>query len=235
MKKYLYIFDMGGVVSEHCFVWKQICASMQLPPPETTCSRGSFQKLENATMRGDITSMEMLELLAKREGRPVPAENYWKTFFEPIIQPETAALIRDLRAAGNRVICGTNTIDVHYQSHIDHGDYKLFDAVYASHLMGQVKPDITFWHYIRDAENALPAGDRLSGDSSRSIGSDRSLGSNRPADGWNFSDMFFFDDMEKNVAAAASLGIHAHHFTSARLARDFIQEVTGFPLPEARS
>lgn len=215
---HLYIFDMGGVVSEHCFVWKQICDAMQLPPPETTDSRGDFLRLEAATMRGDITSMEMLHLLAARTGRPVPQENYWRTFFEPVLQPGTVQLIRDLQAAGNRVVCGTNTIDVHYQSHIDHGDYSIFDAVYASHLMGQVKPDITFWHYIRNAENAAtdPACVRV-----------------RPAGGWAFSDMLFFDDMQKNVDAAASLGIHAHQFTTAEKARAFVESVTGCALPAA--
>ncbi len=205
---------MGGVVSEHCFVWKQICASMNLPAPDAPDARGDFQKLENAIMRGEITSEEMLHLLARRTGQPEPPENYWKTFFAPKLHEPTVRLIRDLKAAGARVVCGSNTIDAHYDYHLEYGQYDCFDAVYASHLIGQVKPDSMFWQYILDAENALAENSRC--------GTASECGAKRTAGSWTFSDMVFFDDMQKNVEAASSLGIHAHLFTTAEDARAFI-------------
>lgn len=196
---------MGGVVSEHCFVVRHILEAMHLGEYETEWPR--YRRLEQATLRGDITSMEMLQLTACRAGVPVPAENYWATFFKPELNAGTVQLISDLRALGNRVVCGTNTIDAHYDYHVAHNQYQCFDAVYASHLMGQAKPDITFWHAIKAAENKFCQ--------------------------YDFSDMFFFDDLPENVEAAASLGLHAHVFTTAEDARAFIESVTGEVIPHA--
>lgn len=195
-KQYLFIFDMGGVVSEHCYVWNQICHAMGFADDGDVCQ--SFRRLEQAVLRGDITSMEMLALVARRTHVPPPQENYWASFFQPVLNSNTVALINELRTAGNRVVCGSNTIDAHFAYHAAHEQYACFDAVYASHLIGQAKPDITFWHYIKQAEQH-----------------------------YAFADMLFFDDMAENVAAAASLGIHAHQFTTADDARRYIESVVG--------
>lgn len=195
-KRFLYIFDMGGVVSEHCYVWNHICSAMGLS--EYASPAQDFSRLEHALLRGDITSMEMLELVARRAQLPQPQENYWASFFKPTLNEATVSLIKELRAAGNRVVCGSNTIDAHYDFHIAHNQYDCFDAVYASHLIGQAKPDITFWHYIKQAEKC-----------------------------YDFTDMFFFDDMAVNVEAAASLGIHAQQFTTAASARSYIEHICG--------
>lgn len=196
MKSYLFIFDMGGVVTRGFLVWEGICRAMGVADAKE--AEKKHGGLIDAACRGDISSMESLELLARREGCAAPKENYWLTFFKPTLIEETVALVHDLQAKGQRVVCGTNTLDVHYQYHMEHKEYAAFDAVYASHLMRQIKPDITFWHYIRDAEKS-----------------------------WDFEDIFFFDDNEQNVAAAQSLGIHAHLFTGAEDARAFIERLTG--------
>ena len=196
MKRFLFIFDMGGVVSEHCYVWKHICDAMGLVDADRAYQ--SFKRLEYATLRGDISSMEMLELVARRAQLPLPQENYWASFFHPTLNGGTVSLIGDLKAAGARVVCGSNTIDAHYAYHVAHDQYRCFDTVYASHIIGQAKPDITFWHYIKKAEKR-----------------------------YDFADIFFFDDMQPNVDAAASLGIHAHLFTTADDARRYIESVTG--------
>ena len=194
MKDKLFIFDMGGVVTSGFWVWENICRAMGIP--NAAQAEKAHGGLINAACRGDISSMESLVLLARREHVAEPKENYWLSFFAPTVHTDTVALVQDLRAQGARIVCGTNTIDVHYQYHTEHGEYVCFDKVYASHLMRQSKPDITFWHYIRDAEIK-----------------------------YDFSDMFFFDDMAENVAAAKSLGIHAHVYTTAEDARAYIQRV----------
>ena len=196
MKTYLFIFDMGGVVTHSFLVWDKICAAMGIQNAAQTDKR-HWGLIESA-MRGNISSLESLQLLARREGVADPKENYWLSFFNPTVDADTVALVRDLRARGERVVCGTNTIEVHYQYQLDNGEYACFDKVYASQLMRQIKPDITFWHYIKAAEKS-----------------------------YEFDDMFFFDDMPENVAAAASLGIHAHVYTSAEDARAYIESVIG--------
>ena len=74
------------------------------------------------------------------------------------------------------------------------GDYAFFDQTYASQLMGAKKPDPLFWKLILDAEKC------------------------------ESSDVFFTDDLEANVQAAAALGIHAFQFTSAKDLRRAIKE-----------
>jgi putative hydrolase of the HAD superfamily len=150
--------------------------------------------------------MEFLLLLSRREHIPEPAENYWKTFFTPVLDSQTVQIIHKLKEAGYRCVCGTNTIDVHYEYHLTHGQYDCFDAVYASHLMGQIKPDITFWYAILGEENRLYRENKSK---------------------LKFGDMLFFDDNRDNVAAAASLGIQSYLFTTAGKAAAEISSATG--------
>lgn len=196
MKNTLFIFDMGGVMTRSFWVWENICRAMGISDADSAAKKHGG--LIDAACRGDISSAESLALLARRENLAAPKENYWLSFFKPEVNEDTVRLVEELRAAGNRVVCGTNVIDVHYDYHITHGQYDCFDKVYASHLMRQIKPDITFWHYIKVAEKF-----------------------------YDFKDIFFFDDMPENVAAAQSLGIHAHVYTSAEDARAYIQSSTG--------
>ncbi len=186
---------MGGVVVMSCWLWPQIAKAMGIAHAEERAE--AFRPLVQATMRGDISSMECLNLIAEREKLTRPTDNYWSSFFQPELHQPTVQLIHALKHHNQRVVCGTNTMDVHYQYHIDHDEYRFFDTVYASHIMQQIKPDITFWHYIKNQEQQ-----------------------------YDFSDMFFFDDMQVNVDAAASLGIHAHVFTSAQDTADYINSLT---------
>jgi putative hydrolase of the HAD superfamily len=93
-------------------------------------------------------------------------------------------LIIELKAAGHRVVCGTNTFKKHYRHHLERGDYKVFDAVYASHIIGIAKPSVAFFQHILQQE------------------------------GWRARDAFFIDDNADNVAAAAGMGIRAFHYES---------------------
>lgn len=192
----LFIFDMGGVVVRNCDAWEAVITALGIPYPAEDATR--LRALIAAAGRGNITSAEALELMTKRAGLPPPAENPWETAFHPRVDEKTVSLITQLKAHRQRVVCGTNTIDVHYDYHVRHGEYAAFDAVYASHLIGQIKPDKTFWYCIRDAEKD-----------------------------YAFSDMFFFDDLQENVCAAAALGIHAHVFTTAEDAAAYITAATG--------
>ena len=120
--------------------------------------------------------------------------DYFHLFFHHVLNEETKKIILGLRKKSFRVVCGTNTIESHYLNHMARGDYAFFDQTYASQLMGAKKPDPLFWKLILDAEKCEP------------------------------SDAFFTDDLEANVQAAASLGIHAFQFTSAKDLRRAIKE-----------
>lgn len=200
MKKYLFIFDMGNVVVDSCSIFKDIINALGFKNI-TEEQKDDMRNIFEATTRGNITSMEMLRIVAERNGLPEPTENYSRKFFKPRMIPETVELISKIKKAGFRVVCGTNTIDVHYAYHMEHKEYDIFDKVYASQIMRQMKPDVTFWMAIKNAEKD-----------------------------YDYNEMFFFDDMEENVKAAASLGINAHLFTDADDAAEYIRKVAGIEL-----
>ncbi len=89
----------------------------------------------------------------------------------------------------SRVVAGTNTMSSHYEIHRKLGDYAVFHRVYASHLMGCAKPDPAFYRHITGEESRAP------------------------------DETVFIDDIEENVAAARSLGIHSILFTGPETLR----------------
>lgn len=176
----LFIFDMGGVMAESCPILPRTAAALGIGAEDL---RALVDADFDAITEGRFGSEEFWRRFTARTGVPVP-ENYWATFFAPRADPLMDALARKLRERG-RVVCGTNTIDVHYEYHLAHGQYECFDAVYASHLMGLSKPRPEFWLAILEAEARGP---------------ERAL---------------FVDDLPENVEAARKLGIDARLFVGA--------------------
>ena len=53
--------------------------------------------------------------------------------------------IEELKKKGYRVVCATNTEKAHYDYHLASGQYEIFDTVYASLHLKEVKPDAAFF------------------------------------------------------------------------------------------
>ena len=100
----------------------------------------------------------------------------FRLYFHPELNQKTVELIKALRK-NHRVVCGTNTIQSHWENHLERGDYSYFDQTYASNKIGFAKPDVKFFQTILEAEDAKAA------------------------------ESFFVDDKEENCRAAASVGI----------------------------
>ncbi len=188
----LYIFDMGGVLARSFDVIPEAARLMGLPEAE---ARRLIATDMDALMAGEMAADEYWSRFAAASGVRA-AEDYWSTLFEPSADPAVERLIRGLRA-GDRVVCGTNTIACHYDYLAARGMYDCFDAVYASHLMGLCKPDPSFWLEILRAEGKEP------------------------------SDAFFVDDMDENVAVARSLGVRSHLFRDASGLASALEEELG--------
>ena len=213
----LVIFDMGGVVVQNAATAGAIAAHLGIS--EEAFFRGANGGHEAAAVavaaaavaeptspynvgvlrdiqRGTIDSGSFWRDWTARTGIPVSGDP-WYDFFNPVVDPQTLAVITGLKARGKRVVCGTNTLLAHYRKHKERGDYAAFAAVYASHELGVIKPEAAFWRYILEREHAQP------------------------------SETLFIDDLEENIRAAAALGLHVHHFTSAaRLAAELGIPVT---------
>ena len=178
----LIIFDMGNVVSRSVDVLPPLSEKVGISEERLrhTC-RDDFFGLTT----GSITTDRFWELFSEHLGVDVP-ENYLATLFTPELDQDVAHLVEELRKIGHRVVCGTNTIDSHYRIHQQRGDYRVFDTVYASHLMGCAKPDAPFFDHILEAER----------------------------EEWHQKDrVLFVDDLAENVEGALSAGLNAHLFT----------------------
>ncbi len=195
---YLFVFDIGGVVLKSADIFPQICERLNISR-ETLNQQGS---LIEAMERGLISSEEFWMIYCERVQCTTVSQNYWKTLFTPEVREDTARLISRVKKAGFRVVAGTNTIDVHYQAHIEHGDYEPFDAVYASNLIHCVKPRPSFFYHILENDSGAESFDK----------------------------MIFIDDSPENVAAAERLGIHGILFTDAESVQKEIERIIGTDL-----
>lgn len=147
----------------------------------------NFRKL----LDGKIDSNEFWVRFSLRYAKKIKEELFSK-FFNPGTIQETKAIIKQLKS-DSRVVCGTNTIDSHYYYFLNHGDYDIFDEVYASNLMGISKPDPDFYRYILKKEGIKP------------------------------ENTIFVDDTEENINSAQRIGINSILFTDSESLRQQIK------------
>ena len=184
----LFIFDMGGVVT-NTFKMDSIYQKLNISKNDFSeiCKKNNndiWHKLETGIISVNQFWNEYNSRIQSIE-KAKPAEtDLFRLFFHPSKNLQTIELIKSLKK-NNRVVCGTNTIQSHWENHMERGDYAFFNQTYASNKIGCAKPDPHFFELILEAEET------------------------------EAQNAFFIDDKEENVAAAASLGIHAELFSTA--------------------
>ena len=189
----LFIFDMGGVVT-NTFSINSLYNKLNITSEDffKLCAQGS-DDIWQLYQTGKIDALNFWDSFNQKiaeskdnKYRNVPkVENdLFHLYFHPSKNLKTVELIQKLKKK-HRVVCGTNTIQSHWENHMERGDYLFFNQTYASNKIGCAKPDPHFFELILEAENTSP------------------------------SEAFFTDDKKENVDAAASLGIHAELFTTA--------------------
>ena len=184
----LFIFDMGGVVT-NTFKMDSIYQKLNISKNDffEICKKNNndiWHKLETGIISVNQFWNEYNSRIQSIE-KAKPAEtDLFRLFFHPSKNLQTIELIKSLKK-NNRVVCGTNTIQSHWENHMERGDYAFFNQTYASNKIGCAKPDSHFFELILEAEET------------------------------EAQNAFFTDDKEENVAAAASLGIHAELFSTA--------------------
>ena len=184
----LFIFDMGGVVT-NTFKMDSIYQKLNISKNDFSeiCKKNNndiWHKLETGIISVNQFWNEYNSRIQSIE-KAKPAEtDLFRLFFHPSKNLQTIELIKSLKK-NNRVVCGTNTIQSHWENHMERGDYAFFNQTYASNKIGCAKPDPHFFELILEAEET------------------------------EAQNVFFTDDKEENVAAAASLGIHAELFSTA--------------------
>ncbi|OQB97088.1 MAG: Alpha-D-glucose-1-phosphate phosphatase YihX [Spirochaetes bacterium ADurb.Bin110] len=176
----LYIFDEGGVLIRNHMIMGDVADALGLDM--ATFLEFIAQDIKPLS-RGSIDSAEFWRRFSDRTGIK-PSENYLKTLFRPLPDEDTFSLVDELSKKA-RVVCGTNTIDSHHEINLKLGLYSPFHAVYASHIIGHIKPEPEFWQHILEEE------------------------------GVSAQRTFFTDDSEDNIQAASSLGIQAVRYIDA--------------------
>lgn len=184
----LFIFDMGGVVT-NTFKMDSIYNKLKVTKTDfmDICKSDNndiWHKLETGIISASDFWNEYNKRVQSIPNALTAQTDLFRLFFHPTENLTTIELIKNLKSK-HRVVCGTNTIQSHWENHMERGDYSYFHQTYASNKIGCAKPDPHFFELILEAEETK-AGDA-----------------------------FFTDDKAENVAAAASLGIHAELFTSA--------------------
>ena len=176
----LYIFDEGGVLIRNHMIMGDVATALGL---DISTFLEFIAPDIKSLSRGSIDSAEFWRRFSDRTGIR-PSENYLKTLFRPLPDEATFSLVNELSKKA-RVVCGTNTIDSHHEINLQLGLYSPFQAVYASHIIGHIKPELDFWQHIL-AEEGVSA-----------------------------QRTFFTDDSEDNIKAASSLGIQAVRYIDA--------------------
>ena len=189
----LFIFDMGGVVT-NTFSMNSLYEKLNITSEDffKLCAQDS-NDIWQLYQTGRIDAInfwknfnEKIALSKDEKYRKVPVveTDLFRLYFHPSKNPGTISLIQNLKKK-HRVVCGTNTIQSHWENHMERGDYAFFNQTYASNKINCAKPDPHFFELILEAENQKA------------------------------SETFFTDDKKENVEAASSLGIHAELFTNA--------------------
>ncbi len=176
----LYIFDMGGVVTGNTNVIPSVAEYLEITEEKFFQLAGEdWKKL----LIGKVDSKQFWMRISQKIHREIK-EDLFEKFFHPKRNSEVIQIIRDLKKK-YRVVCGTNTFQIHYQYHVKKGDYHFFEMVYASHLLGIAKPDLRFYQHILDKEKMTE------------------------------EKTIFIDDTKENVIAAKRIGIQSIRFVDS--------------------
>ena len=181
---------MGGVVNICTNVVPSIAEHLKITEDDFFQLAGmDWTKL----LCGKINSRQFWKGIARKIHKEIEGDFFHK-YFHPSRNHKVIHLIQDLRK-NNRVVCGTNTFQIHYRVHFKKGDYRFFDEVYASHLIGMAKPDPLFYQYILDKEKSTK------------------------------EKAVFIDDTWKNIVAARKMGIRSIHFVDANLLKEELEKI----------
>ncbi len=169
----LVLFDLGGVVVKDINMLGKIARTYGLDREQFFTD---YRHYEFPLMEGSISEERYWRRASEHFGIEVEGNPFFDAF-TPTINDEMVTLITRLRQRGVRVVCASNTIDSHWNILRDMGVLDLFDATYASHILGAAKPKRRFHHLILASEGA---------DMHRS---------------------YFIDDSEVNVASSRRMGL----------------------------
>ncbi len=177
-------FDMGGVMVRDFDIFPVIARQYHIEGK----NKDLLSRMLWEMCRGYWSEDDFCSLFERQSGLAIapPSGSLMLRGFQPRLDEPTASLVLRLKREGYRVVCATNTIKAHYEWHTSHGQYAMFDKVYASHLMHEIKPEKGFFRAIVRGEGVKP------------------------------DEMFFTDDNMVNVIGAREEGIKSKLYVDAK-------------------
>jgi len=175
----LFVFDMGEVVITNTNVIDKITEYLKISKEEFHLI-ASESKIDYLQI-GKINSNLFWDNFARISKIKVTSDLFEK-FFKPEKNRDMYNLINTLKNQ-YRVVCGTNTIDSHYDFLNKGNFYSVFDKIYASNKIGYAKPHRDFFEYIIKKERVT------------------------------LEETFFVDDDFKNIKTAEQMNINSFLFT----------------------
>ena len=192
------VFDLGGVLVQIARGWDDAhrLAGFDADHPGLTSDlfRENQRDLANAHQRGELTSDEWIEGVSEASGRAYSPEDAMAILDAWTIEeyPGIAEVIDAIHDAGLATAALSNTNARHWEllgaASGDFADYPTLERLgqlHASHILGQIKPDIEIYDAFTEAA------------------------------GLNGSSVLFFDDTMPNVEAARRYGWSARHIDPA--------------------
>lgn len=110
--------------------------------------------------------------------------NPFEKHFNPTLNQPVIDVINKLQNKGYRVALGSNIFTPHANVLERIGVTKYFDKCYMSHIINNFKPSLGFFRHICENENLKP------------------------------DEIFFIDDLDENIAAAAKFGFKTLHYAN---------------------
>ncbi len=180
----LCMFDMGGVVAKHSdtSLERLILRDLGITDHDSFISLNpKLPALLADHSKAAIDEKQMWQQFSQMTGIVIPMSNdsLWGRYFKPELDPYVVSIIEELKDKGYRVVCATNTEEAHFAYHRDVCQYDIFDAVYASLQLHEVKPERAFFSKILESEQIKPG------------------------------EVLFVDDLSENCEAATNIGINA--------------------------
>ncbi len=177
----LICFDLGGVLIQICRSWEEGCQAAGLEADRgwaPSMSGGRHHEIVWNYTTGVIeTEAFFVELESLAQGM-YSADDFrrihraWTRDEYPGVTP----LLHELRDAGRRLACLSNTNAAHWDVLLEQPAMKVLHDRHASHLIGHAKPDDRIYEWFSTTMRMAP---------------------------W---DIVFFDDLQENVQVAKRLG-----------------------------
>lgn len=182
MDRKLFVFDIGGVVVFHPSVMEGFCKRYNLDIAKVSRDWMMYSK---PMMDGFCGPEIMYRMFEHKYNIDLTGDDVMMTYYYPEANTTMIETINMLKAAGHRVVSGSNTYAGHWEycKAMESRPLACFDKLYASHEIHYTKPDEEFYRYILKEEGFRP------------------------------EDSFFTDDYKVNIETAAGIGMNTFQYS----------------------